>query len=400
MSIHRHVLQVSLPFLLSCSALACLHGSAPPIGSGGAGGSPSEESGGGPTLVLDLDPAPADSPPPSRALAATNDGAIALISGETGAQIAATAPGDREVRSIAFDPTAGLVLEAVYGDIDSGELVGFPITGDPPVFGEPIALALIDGDVRLLGTPEGVVTFAKSFPASTWSWSGGASSASPVLPPPVSVWIAGGTPEDTVRIEALTLGQAGAIAPVATRQAAIATRAGLAPEPAAPLSTPIGAPIEDPTTARLVAIPAVGDALLIDVEGGVVATRRVDGAIAGEPVAVPGAIAAARVEAAVPLSGGRVVVAATSGPARLVAIAIDDAGAPVAGAAIDLPGGFAVADRFFSSDLLAIADDRVLVATGTGVLAVDVIAPDGAIALAIDPAFDGAALRGPLATSP
>src|SRR4051812_12948894 len=108
MSIDARVLLVSSLFFLPVSALACTSEKRP----GGVADH-------GEVVVTDAEPPASPSP---RVLAMTRDGAVAVIAGDSGAQLATSPPNDRAVHALAFDPTVGLVLQAAFDDLESGQL--------------------------------------------------------------------------------------------------------------------------------------------------------------------------------------------------------------------------------------------------------------------------------------
>ncbi len=102
-----------------------------------------------------------------------------------------------------------------------------------------------------------------------------------------------------------------------------------------------------------------------------------------------------RVEQATALPGGERLALLVTGAVDLVVVGAGAGGAPECAAALDLPGEVEPAGLFFARGLVAVGPDRVLVATSSGVSAVTV-SDDCPPALAVDPDFDGDALRGPL----
>jgi hypothetical protein len=367
-----------------------------PSSSAAAGGERASAGEGGGPMSRPVDVGAVGSSAPRHFVATRTDGAVVLADAADGAVLAATPGGDGELRDLAFDGPNARVLVASFGDVDAGELLALPLTLSPPAFGAAEPLFTIDGDLRTLPTDAGVLFFQLSYAGWRWWWTGSAGAGEVVLLPPKSAYVAQGAPPGTIRVETLAYGDPGG-AQVLTRQAVVAGPDGLELEPALTLAIDVGA---DPS-ARLVGVPAVGDALLVDVMAGVVVVRPISGAALGSPIPVAGGVTAARVEAALPLRSGRLVVAATSGPPRLVVVTLGGAGEVVGSAALDLPAAFVAADRFFSRDLAAVSEDRVLVATPAGVLAVDIaVAVDGAPQLCVDPAFVGESLRGPLSVLP
>jgi hypothetical protein len=174
----------------------------------------------------------------------------------------------------------------------------------------------------------------------------------------------------------------------------------------APVAAPLG-PLDveatllsagsDPPSARAVPAPALGGVVLADVIDGIAAVRLWRDGEATEAEAVDELGPVARLEAAVALHGGRTVAVLASGPARLGVARLGQGGALLSQAAIDLDGDVRVEDGFFSRDLAAAGDERLLVATSAGVVSV-AVSVDGGVAIDVDAAFSGAQLRGPLAS--
>ncbi|MEJ7734116.1 MAG: hypothetical protein WKG00_33600, partial [Polyangiaceae bacterium] len=152
----------------------------------------------------------------------------------------------------------------------------------------------------------------------------------------------------------------------------------------------------DPPSARAVPAPALGGVVLADVVDGMAVVRLWRDGEATEAEAVDELGPVARVEAAVALHGGRTVAVLASGPARLGVVRLGQGGGLLSQAAIDLAGDVRIEDAFFSRDLAAAGDERLLVATSAGVVAV-VVSVDGGVSVDVDAAFAGAQLRGPLA---
>jgi hypothetical protein len=179
-----------------------------------------------------------------------------------------------------------------------------------------------------------------------------------------------------------------------TRRAASIGPAGVSPPAVTTLSVAAAAL---PPTARLVPAPARGDAVLVDVAGSAIAVRLVAGGVAGPAALVPIAGTGRRIEAAVALHDGEVVVMLLSGGAEVVAVALDAAGAVWSTAVLPLPGDVTPAPRYFSRDLAAHGRRAVLAATTAGVHRVRVAYDAAGVHLTPAAGFDGAALRGPIA---
>lgn len=329
-------------------------------------------------------------PPPADFVAWTAQGDLALVDGASGAtrqQVPAGAMGERD---LAWDPWAQRVLVYQGGEDDGGEIAALPIqpASDGVLLGARAHLVWVDGRARLLAAPAGVVVFEEGY-GERWKLLGSAPSPSVSAPRPASAWL-------TVDAHGATVHGLGYGEGVLERRAAAVDATGIATPSVEPLSV---GPATLPPTARLVAAPALGDAVLIDIAGSALAVHRVIGAAASEASLVPLAAAGMRIEAAVPLRGGRVIALLLAGAtAELAAVALDPAGAPWSTARLPLPGATAPETRFFSRDLAPQGDDRVLVATTAGVHAVAVTLDEATgVHLALAPGFTGAGLRGPMA---
>ncbi|MBI4703418.1 MAG: hypothetical protein HY744_20080 [Deltaproteobacteria bacterium] len=162
-------------------------------------------------------------------------------------------------------------------------------------------------------------------------------------------------------------------------------------------------PLGQPAAARLVeGWPGAG-LLLADMDGGEVVLRAVSAAGPSDPVAVPVPGPASAVVQAVSLSGdaglaaARVLVAVLlAGPSRLLVV---DLALPLAvrgWATLDLSGEAAQDAVLFSRRLVAVAQDRLLLAAGAGIEAVRARRVRGRLRVARDETFAGAGLRGPV----
>ncbi len=151
-----------------------------------------------------------------------------------------------------------------------------------------------------------------------------------------------------------------------------------------------------PPCARLVAAPARGGALLVDVAGSSVTLRRADDAAVGPASHAPLGAPGLRIEAAVALGGGATVALLLSGLTEVVALAVDSSLAITSAAALPLPGHAAPSTQDLSHNLAAQGPARLAAATDAGVFVIEVSADTSGVHLALDPTFHGGALRGPV----
>jgi hypothetical protein len=314
----------------------------------------------------------------------TTGGEIAIADGATGA-VKHAAPalalgGSRDVVHDRWNARA-LVFEG-GGAGSGGEIAAYPIGAGG--LGARAHLAAQAGDARLLATPGGALVFSD---AGGDRWSVIGSSGSVAAPRPMSAWI--GSEGGATSLSALAYGPAAGELDRVRAKLENGAIAAVSVEPLAAEAASI------PPSARVVPAPARGGALLLDVAGSFLTVR---GAGDASPAGmVPLAAAGMRIEGAVALGGGEVVVLLLSGTTELAAIAIGPDRAPASLATLALPGQPAHATRFLSHDLVAQGNARVAAATSAGVFSVEVsLAPSG-VALALAPGFDGAALRGPIA---
>jgi hypothetical protein len=289
-------------------------------------------------------PEPAPPPPPRRFAAVSADGELVLADGASGGVVeraAATGP----IVDLAWDPWA-LRLIAVEVDPE-GE--GGEITAHTLPLGAGEHVAWLDGQLRVLPAPPGLVVFEQSY-GERWRLIGAAPTSSLAAPPPSAAWIGPGP-------------SLFAVAGGALREV---------PLSAAGLGTPTITPLPDG-----VVVPRDGGALAVEV-----------------PLPAPGlrAVAAAAV--------GDHVAVLTASPPTLVVAALSAGGAVTATAHLPLPGLVADPAPFFSRYLCALGDHLVLAATTAGVFAVRIGSAPHGITLELAPGFDGSALRGPLAPSP
>jgi hypothetical protein len=352
---------------------------------------PDPEPGEAPAPAVPRAPAAAGRLAPPDLVAFSSSGELALVDGTTGAvRQTVAAPGGPGECDLVWDRWAQRLL-VFQGDADDGgEIAAYPVL---PVrggvwLGARRHEAWVDGWVRLLPAPAGAIVFEEGY-GERWSLLAAGPTVSVSAPMPAAAWLAV-DPGGAV-LHALTVS---ADPPALERREAFVGAMGLSVPAVTPLA---GAPASLPATARLVPAPAVGDAILVDVDGASLVVRRLDGGTAGPASLVPLPSAGLRIEAAVPLRGGAVVALLMSGSPRVMAVAVDGSGVWSV-AHLPLPGDVAPAERFFSRDLAAQGHSRLLVATSTGVHAVRVSVDDETgVALAVLPSFAGGSLRGPLA---
>jgi hypothetical protein len=147
----------------------------------------------------------------------------------------------------------------------------------------------------------------------------------------------------------------------------------------------------------MIPAPALGDAALFDVVGSDLAVRLVKGPSAAPRALVPLGEAGLRVEHVLGFDGGEVALLLLSGDSRVMAVEIASDGAVTSAATLALPGVVREEKRFFSHDLEALGPHRALAATSVGVFSIRMTRSGAGVSLALDPAFAGAELRGPIA---
>lgn len=318
---------------------------------------------------------PADpSASPSYLVAWTDAGELAIVgvaSGEVVATSPALAMGG--LCDAAVDADAGRVLafesdeEFTWGEVSAYAL---DLSVTPPSFGDRVALRTVDGDARVAAAPGAALVFSYG-PTTEWSLvrDDGAYTPGSLAGRPQSLLF--GRDGEAMSVTAITADDADGTLKL-TR--ASVSGGALSLLDAAPTS------LSPEATPHLVRVGA--EEWLARVDGGELTL----GEIGAKPRAL--GVHAKRVEAAVALGDGAVAIL-TTGPSKLVVARAASSEVD----ALDLPalGG---ETGFFSRSLLEVTAERVLVATEVGVLAV-VRASSGALSL--DPTFDGASLRGPLA---
>lgn len=334
--------------------------------------------------------APAPSPPdppaarpgaspraPASLLAATADGGVARVDAATGAVLAATPPAGAPVRDLVWDPHAGAAAFVVGDDEETWSEWRLAPLDDGGT--EPWGIASTDGRARLEIAEGGWILLEHGASGPGWRFlpRDGAPAARVGAPEPRSpvtvddarvcalAWV-----DDALSVRCAGLGEGGF---TAAEEEALAPSLG--PRP----------------TARLVSLePPVA----IDVVGGLLAVRDL---AAGSLAPASGPAPLARVDDARRLSDGRVAVLATpdapgaveAQPARLALV--DPVARTVAWLALPQPA--VLADTFYRRALVEV-EGRLFVALDASVVAVDLDA------LALDPGFDGAGLRGPISRRP
>lgn len=348
----------------------------------------------GPDFAPPLGLAPGESAASSKIPVAagwTDGGDVVLFDTGTG-HVLATAPGPGlgGERDVAVDPWYHrlIVFESDAAD-PWGEIVTYPLDDgdDGASLGARQHRVWIDGTARVTGSPFGVVVFEDGYgPRWRLVREDGTPTASVYGPRPASLATAL-LPDGGFRISALTYGPSG--------EAADLRVALVGPEGVeAPVTVPlVVTPPSTPPSARWVA--SAGGGHLVDVAAGDVVISTFAGG--GWPPLMPVGVGPgiARVEQAAAFPGGERLALATTGTVDLVIAGIGPGGAPECAAALDLPGDVEEAALFFARGLAVVGPDRVLAATSEGVFAVTV-SSGCPPALAVDPGFDGSALRGPI----
>jgi hypothetical protein len=322
------------------------------------------------------------------ALAAwTSDGDLVIVDGTSGVT-AKSLPslhlaGDRD---LAFDPSARRLWVAESdGGGGAGEVASFSaaLATEPLSVGARVRESALGADARLLPTPGGAAVF-EDRGGGSWRLLPGPG-APLAAPRPMSAWVGAGA------LRALAYGPgAGELDAVSAPLVAGA----LGPAAVEAFGLDAGGV---PPSAREVAAPRRGGALLLDVQGSFLTLRGVSGASVSSPARVPLSGSGMRLEAAVAMEGGRVVVALVSGVTKLVAVTVDADLQISSMAEAPLPGTPAPSTRLFSHDLVVQGGVRVAAATSAGVFSVQLWHDAIGVRLRVDPRFAGSDLRGPLA---
>jgi hypothetical protein len=326
----------------------------------------------------------------------TPGGDLAIIDGHTGAirQAVTTLELSGE-RDVAYDPwkNRALIFEG-DDEAQGGEIAAYPLAAGPsgPTLGPRIHQAwTLDGDVRLLPSPLGTVVF-EDRGGERWRvlWNGGAAGAPVPAPRPMSAWLTTG-PGGGLTVHGLAYGpSSGELDDVH----ATVGSAAIAPAVVAPFG--VGAATLPPS-ARLVPAPARGGALLLDVDGSFITVRGASGASLGSPALAPLGATGLRIESAIALFGGEIVLLLMSGTTELVALEIDQQLVVASVARVALPGQPAASTRFLSHALAVQGLSRVAAVTGAGITSIQIWKDLLGVHLLVDPIFAGTGLRGPMA---
>jgi hypothetical protein len=331
----------------------------------------------------------------------TEAGDLALFDTKTGEVIAlAEGAGLSGPRDLVLDRWRSRLL-AVEGGVTAqngvagevGEIASYPLLAGESglALGPRRPEALVAGAARLAASPFGAVVFEDGDTPVWWLLpQEGEPVAAVSSPLPASLKTTYLT-DGHLRLTALTHGASGD---------AVDLRISLVGEDglSAPIFWPLAAsPVSAPPTTRWV--ESYGGGQLVDAADGDVTVSTFAGS--GYPVWMPAGVGPGieRIEQAVSWPDGSRVALLTSGAADLVVFGTTKGGAPECAAALDLPGEAEPAGPSLVRSLLVVGPDRLLAATSSGVYAVTVSA-DCPPRLAVDPAFEGSGLRGPLAALP
>ncbi len=314
---------------------------------------------------------------------------LAVVDGATGVVKQSVDPGALGgERDLVYDGGGHRALVFVRdATAPAGEIFAYPVAGE--ALGPRAHVAWVYGDTRLVPTPVGTAVFTDAGIVRWRLLDDGVETPLVPGPHPMSAWIT--STKAGVRLHALAYGpSSGEIDAVETALA----KGTLSPPSATPFPASAGTV---PPSARIVHAPARGGALLVDVEGAQVTVRSVSGASLGPKASAPLGAPGLRIEAALARDEGREVVLLLSGLTEVVALQIDASLSIASVAAVALPGQPAPATSFLSHDLAPQGPRRFVAATTAGVFSVELgVGPFG-VTLALDPAFQGDALRGPVA---
>ena len=322
----------------------------------------------------------------------TTDGDVALFDAATGAVVASAAgAGASGERDLAVDPWLSRLL-VFEGDPEGtwGEIASYPLADGAdydPSLGARKHEVWIDGVARVAASPFGAVVFEEGYGAR-WRLlrADGEPSPSALAPRPMSL-ATESLPGGGLRVSALTYGIEGDAPDI--RVAEVGSMGVNAPV-TVPVLVP---PLSSPPAARWVV--SAGGGHVVDAANGEAMITTFAGS--GWPAWMPVGVGpnATRIEQAEAFSGGNRLALLTSGDVDLVVLSVGAGGAPECAAALEIPGEAEKAPLFFARGLVPVGAARVLVATTSGVFAVEVSA-DCPPSLTIDADFVGGALRGPL----
>jgi hypothetical protein len=313
-------------------------------------------------------------------VASTSDGAV-IARGELDGVVIDAAFVDGDVPSVAVHTA---IDEDGGGHIDAFEL-------DDGVLAGPLRVADVAGEVRLVGSPFGVVTIQEDL-GQRWRLipSAGGFTPSVACGRPLSVRTTR-VAKGGIRLEALSRWPEGELG---TLQVSV-DRSGVRGCGRIPIEG-AGAMSDD---VRMIGLGPVHARALVDLRQGWLEVAALDGHEVTGRARV--AVAAERIEAALTVAAGpeRALVAAlASSPATLVVVGVDAGAASLVisdAVAVPLPGEVTRADGWFSRDLVAVRGS-VYAATSEGVFAFDVAAAAGHVTVSPRAAFDGSSFRGPM----
>ncbi len=329
-------------------------------------------------------------------------GRLSWFHGETGRVLAQEAPRHEAAlaltRDVAFDrwQRRAIVFESDEEGI-FGEVSIHDMDHDEPRF-EPRRHSIwVDGRARVMGVPQGVLVFEEGY-GERWKLlrDDGVPTVSVPAPRPASVWLVEG--DEGLEVNALASVPSSPVDGLQWLRAGVSTT-----EITKPVDYSLGPSAADPPVARMAPSALLVGAYVVDLrhEELVLSYHEPDGTRVDawrlgkatgriEQLLSMGALGDDQERLAVLLSDpGRVVVADVVEPSHAAHWAMVRT--------LFLDGQVGIHDRFFARDMVAQGNANLLVATGTGVVAIEVVDRAQQPALVVNDAFCGDDLRGPLA---
>lgn len=338
---------------------------------------------------------------PRRIAGTTADGKLALFDGATGELLSSAAAGETgPIADIACDPFLSRVLSVEQAEGEEwGELVTHALDAGSeegsPALGAGEHLVWIDGVARVAATPVGAVEFQESY-GERWKLlpEGGAPTPGAPARVPVSIAVVPGDGGPPVLLGLPECGLGGE----QNLLSAMLTPAGVGAVAAQPL---FSLPLSDPGDCSVRWARSKGGEHVIAVTAGEVGVFSSAGAGGVWGPRVPVALGAAveGVESAVGMEGAPVVVALVTGAIDVAAVRLSPSGEVECATSLDLLGEVASSRGRLGRGLTAAGPLRALAATSEGVFGL-ALSEGCPLALEVDAAFSGDALRGPLDACP
>jgi len=294
--------------------------------------------------------------------------------------------GDVQIpRDVIYDPWHRRVLVFLSDEDDqSGEIVSFPFDRSPAELQHREHIVWVDGRVRMLAVPEGLVLFEQSY-GERWRLlrADAEPTRSSATPRPVSAFaVISGGPSVVHGLVAGEDGPQWLSAPLA--------HGGFGERHTHPLrGLPVGASLDE---VRMAPLADQSGVALLHSDGKAATLYNHDGAALRERITLPSLPGRLEQLEAMPQGGFALLLAEPAG-----VMVIERNGTALRHAHLRLPGLTEPADGSLMRSLASVAPGRLLAATRAGVFAIDVHHDGGELWLELDAEFEGSDLRGPIA---